>query len=103
MSVATAKKKMKNPEHKALAPVKDQLTMDQAEDVIQAQFMEVVVRVNWLTTQKQIEEKMAAKMRGVVSASKKGLSLAKRLFDAGHPAAGGGAKRNFAFSSTERL
>lgn len=62
---------------------KDQLAV--AGQVLTQGCHEIELNVNWYTTSKQLASALRQKMADAIGADAKALSLAKRIFDSGHP------------------
>lgn len=79
------------PEPAAVVPEAPAVIAKPASNIVAVDFlrkscMEVTIEISWLSTSKQIEKVMAARMLNAVDASAKSVSLSKRLFDSKHPA-----------------
>jgi hypothetical protein len=59
---------------------------DDAVDFLQMNCMELKLEITWLTTSRQIEGVLASKMLNSVNATKRAVSLSKKLFSSSHPA-----------------
>lgn len=55
-------------------------------DILQQSCMQVILEINWFTTSKQVGQVMAQRMLDTVHASRRAVSLTKKLFNPSHPA-----------------